>query len=71
LDLAVEINLVQKSGAWYAYGDLRLGQGRENTREYLKKNPELAQELDTKIRQHFQAASPLVTIGTQDGQDVQ
>ncbi|MCY0881948.1 MAG: recombinase RecA, partial [Firmicutes bacterium] len=39
LDLAVELGLVQKSGAWYGYGDLRLGQGRENTREFLKNNP--------------------------------
>ncbi|OLZ09558.1 recombinase RecA [Sulfobacillus thermosulfidooxidans] len=71
LDLAVEIGLVQKSGAWYAYGDLRLGQGRENTREFLKNNPELAQELDAKIRQHFQASSSLVSLGTPDEQDIE
>ncbi|PSR23811.1 MAG: recombinase RecA [Sulfobacillus acidophilus] len=50
LDLAVDMGLVQKSGAWYAYGDTRLGQGRENTREYLKANPDLADELDRRIR---------------------
>ncbi len=66
LDLAVEIGLVQKSGAWYAYGDLRLGQGRENTREFLKTNSELTRELDTKIRQHFQAGS--VAARDLDGQ---
>ncbi len=54
LDLAVDLGLVQKSGAWYAYGDTRLGQGRENTRDYLKSNPDLAQELDRKIRQMVQ-----------------
>lgn len=54
LDLAVDRGLVQKSGAWYAYGDTRLGQGRENTRDYLKSNPELANELDRRIRQDVQ-----------------
>ncbi|AEJ39837.1 recA protein [Sulfobacillus acidophilus TPY] len=51
LDLAVDLGLVQKSGAWYAYQDTRLGQGRENTREFLKTNPDLANELETRIRQ--------------------
>lgn len=50
LDLAVDLGMVQKSGAWYAYGDIRLGQGRENTRDYLKANPEIAEELDRRIR---------------------
>lgn len=51
LDLATDMNLVQKSGAWYAYGDLRLGQGRDNARDYLKENPDLAAELEAKVRQ--------------------
>jgi recombination protein RecA len=54
LDLAVDMGLIQKSGAWYAYGDTRLGQGRENTRDYLKANPELADELDRRIRADVQ-----------------
>ncbi|MCL5972708.1 MAG: recombinase RecA [Firmicutes bacterium] len=66
LDLAVEIGLVQKSGAWYGYQDLRLGQGRENTREYLKSNPDLATELDQKVRQHF-AAGATLTVGATRG----
>jgi recombination protein RecA len=64
--LAVEIGLVQKSGAWYGYQDLRLGQGRENTREYLKSNPDLAAELDEKVRQHFTAGAAL-TVGATSG----
>ena len=51
LDLASELNLIQKSGAWYAYGDLRLGQGRDNAREFLKENPDVAAEIEAKIRQ--------------------
>ncbi|MBQ6558125.1 MAG: recombinase RecA, partial [Clostridia bacterium] len=41
LDLAVKLDIVNKSGAWFSYGDMRLGQGRDNVREYLEKNPEL------------------------------
>lgn len=54
LDLAVDMGYIQKSGAWYSYGDTRLGQGRENTRDYLKANPDLANELDLRIRQEVQ-----------------
>ena len=50
LDLATEMGLVQKSGAWYAYGDLRLGQGRENSRDYLKQNSDLAAEIEERVR---------------------
>ena len=50
LDMATDGGLVQKSGAWYSYGDLRLGQGRESARDYLKENPDLAREIETKIR---------------------
>src|SRR5438067_1611178 len=51
VDLAVELGLVKKSGAFFSYGETRLGQGRENTREFLKKNPEIAQEIERLIRQ--------------------
>ena len=50
LDLGVEAGIVEKSGAWYNYGEMRLGQGRENARMYLKENPELAKEIEEKIR---------------------
>jgi recombination protein RecA len=50
LDLAVDLGFVQKSGAWYAYQDTRLGQGRENTRDFLKSNVDLTQELEAAIR---------------------
>ncbi len=53
LDLAVSINLVNKSGAWYAYKDLRLGQGRENARQFMKENKEIAIEIEKKIREEF------------------
>ena len=49
LDLALEHDLVQKSGSFFSYGELRLGQGRNNTKQYLAENPELAQEIETKL----------------------
>jgi len=51
IDLGVANKLVDKSGAWFSYGDLRLGQGRENARRFLKDNPDLADEIDAKLRQ--------------------
>ncbi|MBI2831273.1 MAG: recombinase RecA [Chloroflexi bacterium] len=50
IDLGVESGLVKKSGAFFSYGDIRLGQGRENAREFLRQNPELASELEKQIR---------------------
>jgi len=50
IDLAVEMELVSKRGSYYSYGDLRLGQGRENTKLYLKENPNLIEELEAGIR---------------------
>jgi recombination protein RecA len=50
VDLGVEHKLVVKSGAWYSYGDLRLGQGRDNSKQFLRDNLELADELEAKLR---------------------
>lgn len=51
IDIAVSENLIDKSGAWFSYTDLRLGQGRENSKIYLKNNPELALEIENLIRE--------------------
>ncbi|HIX42558.1 recombinase RecA [Kurthia sp. 3B1D] len=50
VDLGVEYEIVQKSGSWFAYGDERLGQGRENAKQFLKENPEVCAEIAQKIR---------------------
>ncbi len=50
IDLGLEHRLITKSGTWFSYGDARLGQGRENARAYLRENPELAAELESKLR---------------------
>jgi recombination protein RecA len=49
LDLAIVDKLVDKSGSWFNYGDTRLGQGRENTKQYLRDNPDVAEEISAKI----------------------
>jgi recombination protein RecA len=51
LDLGVEHNIIDKSGAWYSYGDTRIGQGRENARQFLKDNPDVAKEIESRIRE--------------------
>jgi len=53
LDLAASINVVNKSGAWYAYQGEKIGQGRENAKQYLKDNPAVCDEIEKKIREHF------------------
>ena len=53
VDIASELNIIDKSGAWYAYNGEKIGQGKENVKEYLKTNPALANELYAKIREHY------------------
>ena len=53
LDLASGIDLVKKSGAWYAYEGEKIGQGRENAKAYLESHPEVMEELDRKVRAHY------------------
>jgi recombination protein RecA len=57
LDLGIQIGLINKSGAFFSYGDVRLGQGRENAKNYLGQNPELAMEIEQKIRASAAAVS--------------
>ena len=53
LDLATSIELVNKSGAWYAYNGEKIGQGRENAKMYLTEHPEIMEELEAKVRAHY------------------
>ena len=53
LDLASDLNIVVKSGAWYAYEGDKIGQGRENAKQYLKDNPEICEEISRKVRAHY------------------
>ena len=53
LDLAVAENIVNKSGAWYAYNGDKIGQGRENAKSYLKDHPDICEEIEEKVREHY------------------
>ncbi len=53
IDMGVEARLVDKAGAWYSYGDERIGQGKENARTYLKENPAVALQLEAQLREKF------------------
>ena len=53
IDLGVKLDLVQKSGSWYSMGETRIGQGRDAAKQYLKNNPEIADNLEAEIRRNF------------------
>jgi recombination protein RecA len=70
LDLAVNNKIVQKSGAWFSYGDQRLGQGRENVRQFLRDNPELVQQLRREVIQAIKPEwDPNVAVATEESQE--
>ena len=64
VDMAVEAGVAKKSGAWYTYGEERLGQGREEAKHTLKENPDLREELETKVREAFDI--PIITKEQED-----
>ncbi len=65
LDMAANIDIVNKSGAWYSYGDMRLGQGRENAKDFLKENRELTAELEQKVREAYGLVNPETPAGAE------
>ncbi len=66
LDLAVERGLVTRAGTWFTYGDVRLGQGRENARNFLEQNPDLLEELDAKVRELAVVSTGIADDATED-----
>lgn len=69
IDMAIEARVIDKSGAWFSYGEMRLGQGRENVRDFLKQNPELLEEIAGKVRAH--ALPQVAPVAESDGEVVQ
>ena len=51
--MAVNVNIVDKSGAWFAYNNAKIGQGRENAKQYLRDNPAVMAEIEKKVREHY------------------
>src|SRR5207253_2622949 len=56
VDMGVTARILEKSGAWYAYNGEKIGQGRDNAREFLRENPELSREIENKIRESLEIA---------------
>jgi recombination protein RecA len=53
VDLGVEANIIEKSGTWFSYGEARIGQGRENAKEFFKGHPDVAAEVEARLMTHF------------------
>lgn len=69
LDAAVNNDLIMKSGAWFSYGDTRIGQGRENAKQYLKDNPDVTNEIDKKLREMFDLGTSKTKPTSFDSED--
>jgi recombination protein RecA len=69
LDLGVEHKLITKTGAWYSVGDVRLGQGRENSKQFLRENLDLADELEMKLRENLGLPKRMVSSAEDKSSD--
>ncbi|MGN7479453.1 recombinase RecA [Solibacillus silvestris] len=69
VDIGADLDIIQKSGSWYSYNNDRIGQGRENVKQFLKENSAIRDEIAEKIRQHFGIGEIGYTIGTNDTSD--
>ena len=71
IDMGVDAKLVEKAGAWYSYGDERIGQGKENARQYLKENPAVAIRLEAALREKFvpKVVAPAAPATAEDSDD--
>ena len=56
LDLAVNLDIIEKSGSWFSYNGERIGQGRENIKKYLEDNPKVMEEVEEKVRENYKKA---------------
>jgi recombination protein RecA len=71
LDVGTNLDIVKKSGAWFSYNNQRIGQGRENVKKFLKENPEIAKEIESKIKAEYEKAfltSVQAHVATDDGE---
>lgn len=69
LDLATDMNIVDKSGAWFAYNGQKIGQGRENAKTFLTQNPEIMKEIESKVRENFNLAFENSMTGNMESED--
>jgi recombination protein RecA len=66
LDLAVDLNIIDKSGSWFSYNGEKIGQGRENVKKYIEENPKFAEEVEKKVRDNFNKASENALVDDKD-----
>jgi len=69
IDMGVDAKLVEKAGAWYSYGDERIGQGKDNARGYLRDNPQVAARLEAELREKFQPADAARDAGDDEDEE--
>ena len=69
LDLATDMNIVDKSGAWFAYNGQKIGQGRENAKAFLEENPDIMKEIEGKVRENYNMAFENSLTGDADSED--
>jgi recombination protein RecA len=67
LDLAAEMEIVSKRGSFFNYGDLRLGQGRENAKDFLREHPDLADEIEMAVRERAMTGDVPLSLGSTGG----
>ena len=70
LDLGVKAGLVEKSGSWFSYDSVRIGQGRENAKNYLRENPDMADRLERAIRQRTEQVAEEMMTGPDAEDDI-
>jgi recombination protein RecA len=71
LDLGVKAGLVEKSGAWFSYDSTRIGQGRENAKQYLKENPDMAKRIENAIRGKTEEVAEALMVGAGPEDDIE
>nr|P18076.1 RecName: Full=Protein RecA; AltName: Full=Recombinase A [Methylobacillus flagellatus]pir/JQ0776/ recombination protein recA - Methylobacillus sp [Methylobacillus sp.]AAA25386.1 RecA protein [Methylobacillus flagellatus] len=69
IELGVNLKLIEKAGAWYSYKGEKIGQGKDNAREFLREHPEIANEIDAKIREHSNLANAAMTTAPDEESD--
>ena len=69
VDLGVKAGVVEKSGAWFSYDSQRIGQGRENAKQFLKDNPDIANKIEAQVRQNSGVVAEAIMAGEKDEDD--
>ena len=66
VDIASEVGIIEKSGAWYAYGKERIGQGRENAKLFLKDHPDMSAEVEARVKEHLGMKTPPLPLADEE-----